>query len=440
MIAFCITCKGRVQHVQETLPKNLDDNPAGELSKFVLLDYNSGDGLREYLTECHSHHLLSGKLVVYSFPEPQVFHMTHAKNMVHRLGIREGADILCNLDADNFTGPFFDSFISEKFKDRGDVFLWAKMFTHPNGKRPRGISGRIVVSAKAFFKLGGYDEKFTTWDHDDKDFNLRLRRAGYEGLEIDQQYLDVVLHTNKMRFKDYPHAQENNVDSNDTVSEPICIIANFGKVGCGTVFRNFDFENPITLAPVPTRIFGIGLHKTGTTSLHTALRRLGFESGHWTTAHWAKAVWDEMQMHGRSWTIEHGYAFSDLPFALLYEQLDRAYPGSKFILTTRNEGEWLKSVENHWSHKGNPFRHQWDHDPFSHRMHKIIYGQKGFDALVFLTRYRQHNLEVLRYFNGRPDLLVMDMSDGSGWPDLCAFLDRPVPEEPYPKKLVSNGP
>jgi len=32
------------------------------------------------------------------------------------------------------------------------------------------------------------------------------------------------------------------------------------------------------------------------------------------------------------------------------------------------------------------------------------------------------------------------MSDGSGWPDLCAFLDRPVPEEPYPKKLVSNGP
>lgn len=27
MIAFCITCKGRTQHLRETLPKNLADNP-----------------------------------------------------------------------------------------------------------------------------------------------------------------------------------------------------------------------------------------------------------------------------------------------------------------------------------------------------------------------------------------------------------------------------
>ena len=438
MIAFVMTCKGRLQHVQETLPRNLANNP-GPLSKFIMLDYNSQDGLVEYLQQCHMEDIHNGKLVVYSFPEPQVFNMTHAKNMAHRLGIREGAEIICNLDADNFTGEHFDAYIAGAFAGRSDMFLWAKMFTFENGKRPRGISGRIVVTAKAFLKTGGYDERFATWHHDDKDFNTRLRRLGYEAIEIEQRYLDVILHTNRMRFKDYPEAAQNNVDSNDVIMEPECCIANWGKVGCGTVFRNFDFQNPIVLSPIPTRVFGIGMHKTGTTSLHAALKALGFESAHWKTAHWAKQIWNEVTEYGKSWTVEHNYALSDLPIAILYEQLDRAYPGSKFILTLRNEGAWLKSVENHWSHKYNPFRGQWDHDPFSHQVHKEIYGQKNFDALIFLERFRRHNREVRDYFKERPgDLLVMDMSNGAGYSELCSFLDRPVPVEEYPKRLVTQ--
>jgi hypothetical protein len=438
MIAFCITCKGRVDHIRKTLAENLKNNP-GTLSKFVVLDYNSQDGLVEYLNGKHAGEIESGKLVVYSFPAASVFHMTHAKNMSHRCGMREGCSILCNLDADNFTGEGFDQYLSQQFEGHSDVFLWARMFTKPDGRRPRGISGRIAVSSKAFLKIGGYNERFATWTHDDRDFNLRLRNTGYRGVEIENQYLDVVLHSDKMRFKEYPEAAKNNVDSNDLVAQPECCIANFGKVGCGTVFRNFDFSKPIVLGSVPTRVFGIGMHKTGTTSLHSALRTLGIESAHWKNAHWARAIWQEMQEHGKSWTVEHSYALSDLPMAILYEQLDRAYPGSKFILTTRNEGAWLKSVENHWSHKHNPFRSQWDHDPFSHCIHKAIYGQRGFDAVVFLTRFRRHNREVKEYFKDRPDdLLVMDMSNGSGWSDLCSFLDKPVPEVPYPKLLVTN--
>jgi hypothetical protein len=344
--------------------------------------------------------------------------------------------VLCNLDADNFTGVRFDAYIEEQFRHRSDVFLWAKMYTQPDGRRPRGISGRIVVTAKAFLRIGGYDERFETWAHDDKDFNQRLCRAGYEAHEIPEQYLDVVLHKDKMRFRDYPHAKDG--PGEDLNEEADHIIANYGKIGCGVVYRNFDYSTPITLAPIPTRIFGIGMHKTGTTSLHAALRALGFESAHWKNAHWAKAIYEEMTGYGKSWTVEHNYALSDLPIAILYEQLDRAYPGSKFILTLRNEGSWLKSVESHWDHNLNPYRHQWSNDPFSHKVHKIIYGRKSFDALCFLERYRRHNTEVREYFKHRPsDLLVMDMSNGAGWQQLCAFLDRPVPNEPYPKKLIT---
>jgi hypothetical protein len=407
------------------------------LSKFILLDYNSQDGLVEYVEREHSEALSSGKLVVYSFLTPTTFHMTHAKNMVHRLAMIEGCDILCNLDADNITGQFFDMYIAEQFRDKSNVFLWAKMFTQKDGRRPRGISGRIIVTSKAFLRIGGYDEKFETWNHDDKDFNIRLRRNGMDGIEIPEHHLDVVLHTNKMRFKDYPHAVENDAETNDNV-DPQDVIANYGKVGCGTVYRNFDYSRPTMLRPIPTRIFGIGMHKTGTTSLHTALKRLGYDSGHWKDAHWAKAIYDEMMQRGKSWTVERSYALSDLPITILYKELDRAYRGSKFILTLRSEDGWLRSVANHWSHTSNPYRSQWSNDPFSHRIHKIIYGQKGFDADKFLARYRRHNQEVIEYFSNRPnDLLVMDMNNGAGWPELCMFLGCPIPNEPYPKKLIT---
>ena len=107
MIAFCITCKGRTQHLRETLPKNLADNPR---SKFIVLDYNSNDGLLEYIRKEHGGEIHSGRLVVYSYPAGHQFKMAHAKNMAHRLGILEGGDILCNLDADNFLGPRFEDY------------------------------------------------------------------------------------------------------------------------------------------------------------------------------------------------------------------------------------------------------------------------------------------------------------------------------------------
>jgi hypothetical protein len=190
------------------------------------------------------------------------------------------------------------------------------------------------------------------------------------------------------------------------------------------VYRNGDPE-PIELGPVPTRIFGIGWHKTATTSLNAALTILGYDSAHWISAHWAKAIWTEMTEVGKSLTLERHFALCDLPIPLLYKELDRAYPNSKFILTVRDEWQWLESVRLHWDREANPYRAQWNRDPFSHQVHKLCYGQKWFDPHIFLERYRRHNREVLEYFKDRPqDLLVMDMNKGAGWWELCGFLRR----------------
>jgi len=430
-IAFCTTCKGRTQHLARTLPQNIADNPD---AKFIVLDYNDPGDLAEYLKSKHAADISSGKLVVYQYREPGPFHMAHAKNMAHRLGILEGADVLVNLDADNFAGPGFAKYVADQFQlghAQGlDIFLWSRMVKEGNQRLPRGVSGRIAVTRDAFILAGGYDEKYDTHSPDDKDFNARLRRIGFEGWKIDNRFLSAILHNDKMRYREYPHAKDNT--SEDFNVQPEVAVVNAGSIGCGAVWRNFASE-VIQVNSIPTRIFGIGMHKTATTSLHTALKKLGYKSGHWPSAHWAKAIWREMNNMGRSPTLEKCYAVCDLPMTLLYRKLDVAYPGAKFILTVRDEWIWLTSVRKHWNHNHNQFRAQWDNDPFSNRIHEVLYGRTDFDPTTFLNRYRRHNADVLEYFRDRPtDLLVMDMDKGHGWKELCGFLNVPIPSERYP--------
>lgn len=439
MIAFCTTCKGRVQHVEQTLLKNMRDNTRDNCT-FIVLDYNSRDGLDRYL-KGFCNEIQSGKLAVYSFPTANKFHMAHAKNMAHRCGMLEGANVLCNLDADNFAGEGAADYIEGQIGSPSRCFLWSEMVKDGEGRLPKGISGRIAVTTDAFVKVGGYDEKYATWSPDDKDFQTRLCRLGYYAQKMDNRFLKAILHNDRLRFREYPEAKSQVTEDgfHSDIYESENTIANFGNFGCGTVYRNFDFDHPIELKPLPTRIFGIGLHKTATTSLHKALQILGYDSAHWENAHWAKAIWDEMKSSGRSLTLEKHYALSDLPISILYKELDKAYPGSKFILTIRDEADWLRSVRDHWDSDKNPFRAAWATDPFTHRIHKELYGQKGFDADVFLKRYRRHNAEVQEYFGNRSDDLLIMQQHRLGWIELCKFLNKPVPDQSYPKAFVTNS-
>lgn len=431
-VVFCITCKDRTRHLEETLGENLAWN---RRSKFIVVNYNSQDDLLEVLRDQYSQEINAGRLVVYTYRDWPKFRMAHAKNMAHRLGILEGGDLLVNLDADNLTGEGFEEFIQQKFATRRDIFLWANMI---KGQMTRGISGRMVLTKESFTKLGGYnEEKFAHWGSDDKELNLRLKLLDYEGIEIPAEYLLAIPHNDKVRFKDYPEIGKKCDSYFEVHSASIGTTAvNGNNYGCGVVWRNFDFINPIQLSPLPNRIFGIGLHKTATTSLHHAFKILGFDSWHWSSAHTAKAIWREMNNQGYSTILERYYCLCDLPIPLLYEKLDKAYPGSKFILTIRKE--WLNSIRKHWDFNFNRFRSAWATDPFTNQIHKVLYGQEHFDEKVFTQRYEAHNYNVLDYFKHRPnDLLVLEPNGDDTWSKLCKFLNLPVPSVSYPTSYVS---
>ena len=172
------------------------------------------------------------------------------------------------------------------------------------------------------------------------------------------------------------------------------------------------------------KIFCIGFHKTGTKSLAAALSVLGY------SVTGPNGVNDELvgeNIDDLIRTLVPKYdAFQDNPWPIVFKKLDSWYPDSKFILTVRDTKRWYQSVLTHFGEKETPMR-------------KWIYGE-GYGAPsgnedVYVQRYRDHIKSVKEHFTGRSkDIVVMNFSKGDGWEKLCKFLDKPVPNVPFPHR------
>lgn len=161
------------------------------------------------------------------------------------------------------------------------------------------------------------------------------------------------------------------------------------------------------------KAWGIGLGRTGTSTLCTAFRILGYKR------------------------VEHNPTFeqlADLDAAadnecvLYYKYLDYKFPGSKFVLTTRELEPWLESMK--FIHERYPATRDMD---IAIKRRMLIYESVTFDREKFVRAYHRHHAEVRSYFEDRPqDLLEMNITEGAGWDALCEFLGLPVPGEPFP--------
>lgn len=179
-----------------------------------------------------------------------------------------------------------------------------------------------------------------------------------------------------------------------------------------------------------TKVFGIGLSKTGTTSLARALEILGYKTrdylgvSRYTTGDLSSLNLQE---------LDENDAFTDTPIPSFYKQLDARYPNSKFILTTRDIDDWLKSCKKQFKEslaaKSNEATIQ---------LHTDLYDCFVFDPEKYANGYNRFVNGVLNHFKDRPqDLLVIDICGGEKWELLCNFLGKPVPDIPFPLTNVS---
>jgi hypothetical protein len=173
------------------------------------------------------------------------------------------------------------------------------------------------------------------------------------------------------------------------------------------------------------KIFGIGLSKTGTTSLAEALKILGYKTVH-NPMRFVSLKNSILSLDYSQ--VDQYEALTDIQIARFFKELDLRYPGSKFVLTTRDIDGWLDSCRNHFN--------QYRSAPNNAKaLNSSIYGTYLFDAEKFREAYMRHYADVISYFSNRnSDLLLLDLREENKWEKLCNFLSKSIPNKSYPLK------
>ena len=189
------------------------------------------------------------------------------------------------------------------------------------------------------------------------------------------------------------------------------------------------------------QIIGAGVGRTGTQSLKVAINRLGLGPCH----HMDQVLFD-MQRHVPLWAaaasgrpdwaaIYDGYVSAvDWPTARFFRELNREYPDARFILTRRSPESWANS----FAATIYKLVEGIDEAPAEKRawleMTTEIVAQTGFPLGLerdeLMRRFEAH-CEAVEAEIPAERLLVFEVREG--WAPLCAFLGKPVPDEPFPR-------
>lgn len=160
------------------------------------------------------------------------------------------------------------------------------------------------------------------------------------------------------------------------------------------------------------KIFCIGLSGTGTRSFNYAMKLLGFSS-----CHYPQSLED----------FERYQVLADIPVACRYRELDMLFPGSKFILTTREKQSWLDNRSRKPADRKPP--NIWERET---RLR--TYGLPHFEREHYVRRYDEFHDGVDAFFKRRQqDLLKINIVGGEGWEKLCPFVGiTEIPQRPFP--------
>ena len=169
------------------------------------------------------------------------------------------------------------------------------------------------------------------------------------------------------------------------------------------------------------KIICIGFNKTGTLSLNKALLSLGLDSKH---RYFGKEQIPDIMLANRSAGrklldgMESADCIMDF-YPQYFKELHEQYPNCKFILTTRNKKDWLRSRTAHVKrNQKNP---------------NYKGGWLKVEKHAWSREWDQYHSKVLSHFGDNPDFLVLDICAGQGFEKLCPFLSLPIPDTPFPE-------
>lgn len=177
------------------------------------------------------------------------------------------------------------------------------------------------------------------------------------------------------------------------------------------------------------KIIGVGLGRTGTSTLGTACEILGYKLKENDIR--LTRAFREGNIKPALEVAENYDCLEDFPWLLIYKELDEYFPDSKFILTVRKDSTtWIRS-----------YIYQFIRAQPNHRrpMINVALTEFGYPYPVryekeWIKIYEEHNQDVRNYFDGRDNFLELCWENGDGWKGLCEFLDKDIPDEIFPHR------
>ena len=162
------------------------------------------------------------------------------------------------------------------------------------------------------------------------------------------------------------------------------------------------------------KIFIIGLPRTGTTSISVAMLEVGYKVAHTAFTKQSFVLAD---------VISDAPCFSD------FKQLDKLFPHSKFVYLQRNLTSWLPSIQGLLTKMAPHLEPNYGHfSPVLKRSFIETFDLTNKDLLTdkhLTSCYLTHQKRVQSYFQGRDNLLTINLSETDSYAKLCSFLRLP---------------
>ncbi|XP_078489206.1 uncharacterized protein LOC100184759 [Ciona intestinalis] len=212
------------------------------------------------------------------------------------------------------------------------------------------------------------------------------------------------------------------------------------------------------------KVICAGFPKTGTKTMYAALRELGYSVYDFDENFWfLRRDWMKI-LSGQSedpelWREMYSDvdAVTDLPASFFWREIHRAFPDAKIVLTLREDSStWLDSMNHQIQVLENNFIFRlmcfvcptaiWMRFMVN-AIGKVVFNSapiwpwqwnyvRRSNGVRMKEVYDKHNENVLQ-FAPKDKLLVFRCQEG--WSPLCKFLNKPIPDKPFPHKNIRGG-
>lgn len=181
MISLCVPIMNRLHDLRQTLPLIIQTAKASRPAEIVILDYNSTDGLREFVRTKYG-------IKYFRYEGHEHFRMAHARNLAAKCCTGEYIVEVC---ADAVLHVAYVGVLRMLIAD-GCVWM-----------RPRHFKGIVCVQRAEFMAAGGYDERFVLYGGEDKELEARLKRRGSKFGLVPDGLVGVIRTSDKDKLANY---------------------------------------------------------------------------------------------------------------------------------------------------------------------------------------------------------------------------------------------